>query len=360
MKAGTVIRAGAACCALLQAVATHGARAQTQDPLADFYAGRQVQVIVGYGAGAGYDLYARMLARRLGAHLPGHPVIVVQNMPGAGSLRAANFVHAVAPKDGSVIAAVDRQVALSATLGYAANMQFKADEIAWLGTLSSYADDSYNLWVRKDAPARTLEELRAPGGPRLKVGGASVSAGADTMALVLRDALGLNIDLVKGYPDGAAIALAVDRNEVHASTAGVSALATRPQWLSPEGPVRPLVAVGRTTRHPMFPDVPLAMELAPDEQARAMIRILELPYRIARPYMTTPGAPAERIAALRKAFLATAADPAFLGEAQKAKIDVSPLSGEEVAQLVGEIENAPTAAKAQMRALMGGDGAPAP
>jgi len=357
MQAMRFARASAALWAVAVALAGTAARAQTQDALADFYAGRQVQIIVGYGAGAGYDLYARVLSRRMGAHLPGNPTMVVQNMPGAGSLRAANFVHAVAPKDGATIAAVDRQVALSAALGYAANMQFKAQEIVWLGTLSSYADDSYNLWVRKDAPARTLEDLRAPGGPRLKVGGSSVSSGADTMALVLRDALKLNIDLVKGYPDGAAIALAVDRNEVHASTAGISALATRPQWLTPDGPVRPLVAVGRTTRHPMFPDVPLASELAPDDQARAMIRILELPYRIARPFMTTPGAPPARIAALRKAFLATAADPAFLAEAQKAKIDISPLSGEEIAQLVADIEKSPEAAKAHMRTLMGGDGA---
>ncbi len=353
MKTGAFARAGAACCMAWIACLDMDARAQ--DALADFYQGKQVQIVVGYGAGAGYDLYARLLARRFGAHLPGHPAVVVQNMPGAGSLRAANFVHAVAAKDGATIAAVDRQVALSAALGYAPNVQFKAREIVWLGTLSSYADDSYNLWVRKDAPARTLEDLRVPGGPRLKVGGSSVSSGADTMALVLRDALKLNIDLVKGYPDGAAIALAVDRNEVDASTAGISALATRPQWLTPDGPVRPLVAVGRTTRHPMFPDVPLASELAGDEQARAMIRILELPYRIARPYMTTPGAPPERVAALRKAFLATAADATFLAEAQKAKIDVSALSGEEIARLVADIETSPEQAKAQMRALMGGD-----
>lgn len=352
MMAGALPRACVAYWAALLAFGTIDALAQDTS-LTDFYHGRQVQIVVGYGAGGGYDLYARVLARRFGAHLPGRPTIVVQNMPGAGSLRAANFVHSVAAKDGATIAAVDRQVALSAALGYAENMQFKSQDIVWLGTLSSYADDSYNLWVRKDAPSRTLDELRLPGGPRLKVGGSGVSSGADTMALVMRDALKLNIDLVKGYPDGAAITLAVDRNELHAATAGISALATRPQWLAADGPVRPLVAVGRTTRHPMFPDVPLASELAPDELARAMIRILELPYQIARPYMTTPGAPPERVAALRKAFLATAADPAFLAEAQKMKIDVSPFSGDEISRLIMEIETSPEEAKTHMRTLMG-------
>jgi tripartite-type tricarboxylate transporter receptor subunit TctC len=355
MKAKTIVLALATASLFALFSSAPASRAQDASSVADFYQGKKLQIVVGYGAGAGYDLYARLLARRIGAYIPGEPGAIVQNMPGAGSLRAANYVHAIAPKDGATIGAVDRQVALSAALGYAANMQFTADEIVWLGTLSSYADDSYNLWVRKDAPARTLEELRVPGGPRLKVGGSGVSSGADTMALVLRDALKLNIDLVKGYPDGAAIALAVDRNEVHASTAGISALATRPQWLAPDGPVRPLVAVGRTTRHPMLPDVPLASELADDDKARAMIKILELPYQIARPFMTSSGIPSDRLAALRKAFIATAADAMFLAEAQKARIDVSPLSGEEVARLTSEIAQSPAAAIEHMRKLLGSD-----
>jgi hypothetical protein len=176
---------------------------------------------------------------------------------------------------------------------------------------------------------------------------------------VLRDALRLNIDLVKGYPDSASVSVAVDRNEVHGTTAGISALAIRPHWLAPDGPMRPLIALGRNTRHPMYPDVPLASELAEDDRARAMVRIVELPYRIARPYMSTPGAPPERIAALRRAFLASAADPIFLAEAQKAKIDVSPLTGEEIAQLLLEIERSPEEAKSYMRSLLGDEATPA-
>jgi tripartite-type tricarboxylate transporter receptor subunit TctC len=352
MRTGALLCACAGIWATTHSFGLMGAQAQ-EASVAEFFHGRQVQIIVGYGVGGGYDLYARVLARRLGAYLPGNPTIIVQNMPGAGSLRAANFVHSVAPKDGATIAAVDRQIALSASLGYAANMQFKSHEIVWIGTLSSYADDSYNLWVRKDAPAATLDALRVPGGPRLKFGGSGLTSGTDTVALMLRDALHLNIDLVKGYPDSAAVSIAVDRNEVHGTTAGISALAIRPHWLAPDGPMQPIVALGRTTRHPLYPDVPLASELAQDDRARAMVRIVELPYRIARPYMTTPGAPPERIAAMRKAFLATAADATFLAEAQKAKIDVSPLTGEEIAQLLLEIERSPEEAKSYMRGLMG-------
>lgn len=358
MRADALVRAAAAFVATVASGVS--VFAQTQDTaLADFYRGRQVQIVVGYGVGGGYDMYARVLARRFGAHLPGNPAVVVQNMPGAGSLRAANFVHTVAPKDGATIAAVDRQIALSAALGNASNMQFKAHDVVWIGTLSSYADDSYNLWVRKDAPAATLEALRTPGGPRLKLGGSGLTSGTDTVALMLRDALRLNIDLVKGYPDSASVSVAVDRNEVHGTTAGISALAIRPHWLAPDGPMRPLIALGRSTRHPMYPDVPLASELAEDDRARAMIRIVELPYRIARPYMTTPGAPPERIAALRKAFLATAADSIFLAEAAKAKIDISPLTGEEIAQLLLDIERSPDEAKSYMRSLLGDEPAAA-
>ena len=339
----------------LGAVMMAGVPALAQTP-AEFYQGKTLNLIVGYGAGGGYDMYARVLARRMGRHMPGAPTVAVQNMPGAGSLRAANYVHAVAPKDGATIGAVDRQMALSAVLGTTSSMQFKPDEINWLGTLSSYADDAFILWGRKEAQAKSLDDLRRPGGPVLAVGGAAVGSSDDTVVLVMRDVLRLNVRLVTGYPDGASIALAVERGELDARTAGFSSIAsTRPQWLKPDGPMTPLVAVGRKTRHPQFPDTPLASELAPDERARLIVALIESPYRLARPYIAPPGVPADRMAALRKAFMETARDPEFLAEAKKLDLDVSPLDGDEIRQLVLDMAAAPADTRAYLRGLLMGD-----
>ncbi|HEY8578979.1 MAG TPA: tripartite tricarboxylate transporter substrate-binding protein [Beijerinckiaceae bacterium] len=341
--------------AVIFAAMTTVVPAAAQAP-ADFYKGKNLNLVVGYGAGGGYDMYARVLSRHMGRHMPGEPTVVVQNMPGAGSLRAANFVHAVAPKDGLTIGAVDRQMALSAVLGTTANMQFKADEIAWIGTLSSYENDAFILWGRKDAKAKTLEDLKRPGGPTLAVGGAAVGSSDDTVVLVLRDVLKLNVRLVTGYPDGNAIALAVERGELDARTSGFSSIAsTRPHWLKPDGPMTPLLAVGRTTRLPQFPDTPIARELAPDERARLIVSLVESPYRLARPYIAPAGLPADRLATLQKAFLETARDPEFVKEAQKLDLDVSPLGGDEIKALVKEIAAAPPDTLAYLRGLLTGD-----
>jgi len=334
------------------------AQAAAADPVSDFYKGKQVQIIVGYGAGGGYDMYARVLARHLGSKIPGSPGIVVQNMPGAGSLRAANFIQSVAPKDGTAIGAVDRQLALSAVLGTTTNLQFKANEINWVGTLSSYENDAFMLWVRRDAPAKSLDDLRRPGGTPIKVGGAAVGSSDDTVVIVLKEVLGLNVELVTGYPDGNTIALAVERNELHARTAGLSSISsTRPHWMKADGLVHPLVAVGRETRHPDFPDVPVARELAKDDRSRMIVSIIQSPYRLARPYIAPPKVPADRMKALQEGFMATARDAAFLAEAKKLDLDVSPLSGEEIRKMVAEIAQAPKEPLDYLKRVLAGDAA---
>lgn len=329
--------------------------ALAQDDLAEFYKGKQVQIIVGYGAGGGYDMYARVLSRHMSPHLPGSPTIVVQNMPGAGSLRAANYVHSVAPKDGTVIGAVDRQLALSAVLGTTPNMQFKASEINWVGTLSSYEGDAFFLWARKDADVKSLEDLKKKDGPPLKVGGAAVGSSDDTVVAVLRDVLGLNVRLVTGYPDGNSIALAVERGELDARTAGFSSISsTRPHWLKPDGDMHPLLAVGRTTRLPEFPNTPVARELAETPRAKLILSIIESPYRLARPYIAPAGIPEDRLDALQKGFMATAKDKAFLAEANKLNLDISPLPGSEIKEMVKEIATAPDETMAYLKGVLTG------
>ena len=184
--------------ALWIAIGLAGSAAARADDVADFYKGRQVQIVVGYGAGGGYDFLARLLARHLGGYIPGNPTVVVQNMPGAGSMRAANWLANVAPRDGSVIGAFDRQVPLFAVLGRPPAVTFKATDLNWLGTMSSYAEDAYVLWVRRDAAAKSIDDLLRPGGPSLKVGGSAAASTDDATVIALRDLTGMRLELITG------------------------------------------------------------------------------------------------------------------------------------------------------------------
>ena len=340
---------------LAVAIVLGGPCAAHADEISDFYKGKQVQLVVGYGAGGGYDLNARLLARHLGNFIPGNPTIVVQNMPGAGSLRAANFIHSIAPRDGTTMAALDRQVSLSAVLGGNPAVRFTAAEINWIGTLSSYANDSFILWLRKDAPVKSAADLTRADGPEATVGGSAVGSTDDATIIILRDALKLRLRLVTGYPDGNAISLALERNEVQGRIAGHSAIAsTRPEWLKPDSHVRAILQVGRTQRHPSYADIPTARELAKDAQGKSIIEAMELTYQLARPYVVPPGIPPARLAALRKAFMDATASPGMREEAARMSVELSPVDGETAAGLVADMAKAPPEAMDYLRKLLGG------
>ena len=312
------------------------------DAVADFYRGRTVTLIVGYGPGGGYDLFARLLARHLGRYIPGNPTVVVQNMPGAGSLRATNFLYTAAPRDGSVIGGFARDMPLLAILRANAAAVFDPRKFTWLGSSSDFSRDAYILMVRKDAPVNSMVDARRPGGPPIIVGGTAEGTSGNDIPLVLRDALGINLKLVTGYPDNGAIFLAVDRGEVNGRTADLSTMRSlRPEWLLPDGGMRAIVQFARATRHPEFADVPTARELVPDQDARALIEFAELSYKMSRPFAAPPGVPADRAEALRQAFDAAHSDRQYLEDAAKLKVEVSPIGGQEVLQTIDQISGAP-------------------
>ena len=185
--------------------------ARAQDAVADFYRGTQVNLIVGYGPGGGYDTAARLLARHLGRYIPGNPSIVAQNMPGAGSMRAANYLFGIAPKDGTTFALFGSDMALIGLIGNNPSVAFDPHKFTWLGSSSSFAGDAYVLLVRPDAPAKSIAEARQPGGRPLVLAGTGEGARDGDVPKILRDALGLNIRQVLGYPDSPSIFLAVER-----------------------------------------------------------------------------------------------------------------------------------------------------
>jgi tripartite-type tricarboxylate transporter receptor subunit TctC len=324
------------------------------DPVTDFYRGKQVNVIVGYGTGGGYDIYARLLARHLGKHVPGNPNVIVQNMPGAGSLRAANHLYNVAAKDGTVIGMFARNMPLLGLLGVNPNVQFDARKFTWLGSSSSFANDAYILVVRSDAPVKSIDDARRADGPPLVLGGTAEGATGGDVPVILRDTIGLNVRQVLGYPDSNAIFLAIERGEVNGRTVDLSSVkAVKPDWLKPNSGFRILVQFARATRHPDFSDVPTARELARDAKARAVIELTEVPYTLSRPFAAPPGVPADRAKALQAAFLATHADPHYREEAAKLNVDVSPVGGEEVLRAIESIAAAPPELLDELKKLFG-------
>ena len=315
----------ALCAALLLANS-----ALAQDPVADFYRGRQVNLIVGYGPGGGYDIVARLLARHLARQLPGNPSIVVQNMPGAGSMRAVNYLYSVAPRDGASFGLIGSDMALIALIGGNPSAQFDPRKLTWLGSSSSFANDAYILLARPGAAVKSIAEARRPGGPPLVLAGTGEGARDGDVPKILRDALGFNIKQVLGYPDTPSIFLAVERGEVDGRMFDFTAVkSTKPRWLDAGSGFHILLQFARAERHPELPQVPTARELARDDRSRALIEFAEAPFlTMARPFATPPGVPDDRARALKAAFLAAHRDPLFLAEAEKLGVDISPVGAE--------------------------------
>jgi tripartite-type tricarboxylate transporter receptor subunit TctC len=330
---------GIAAALMLAAVA---GPARADDTVEAFYKGRQINLIVGYGPGGGYDLTARLLARHLGRFIPGHPAIVVQNLVGAGSLRAANFLYAAAPRDGTTIALFGSDIPMIALVGANSAVQFDPKRFTWLGSSSSFADDAYALIVRADA--------KSP----ITLGGTGDGARDADVPKILHDALGVNIKQVLGYPDSPSIFLAVERGEVDGRTFDLSSVkATRPQWLKPDGGFNVLLQFARVTRHPDLLGVPTARELANDPDARALIEFSETPLlTMARPFAAPPGVPEDRAKALQAAFLAVHRDKGFLTEAEKLGVDISPVGADDVARGIERLARAPAPVLAYMKRLL--------
>jgi tripartite-type tricarboxylate transporter receptor subunit TctC len=308
----------------------------------NFYEGKSIRMIVGFSAGGGYDAYTRTLARHMGKHIPGNPNIVVQNMPGAGSLRAANYLYNVAPKDGTAFGTFARNIPMLGLLKTNQNIQFDPRKFTWLGSSSSFANDAYLLLVRKDATVKTVEEARRPGGPPIILGATAEGTSSDAMPTVLRDMLGFNIKQITGYTDSGVLFMAMERKEVEGRTVGYSAVkANKPEWLQPNGQMQALVVFGRATRHADFPNAPTARELAKTDRDRKLIEVLEAPYALSRPYAAPPDVPPARAKALQAAFMAAHKDPGYVEEAAKLNIDVSPIDGDEIRRLIEEIAATP-------------------
>ena len=297
-----------------------------------FYAHRAITIIVPTSPGGINDISGRLVARFLGRHIPGKPNIVVQNQPGAGGLANANVLYNSAEKDGSVVSMMERAIPLLALTGDA-NAKFDPLKFTWLGSLSSYGNDAYVLLINSAHKARTVADL--------KTAGVEVSLGANrsgstnlTFALIARDVLKLNVKVIRGYSGAAPMMLAQQRGELDGQVIGYWSVQAGQPDLWQNKKLIPVVQFGRTTRHNDMPDVPTGRELAPDAAARQIIELAELPFEMALPMVGPPGIPADRAAALRVAYAAMVKEPAFLEEAARIKLEISPIDGEAIVALL--------------------------
>ena len=295
-----------------------------------FYAGKTVIIVVGYKPGGGYDQIARIVARHLPKHIPGKPTIIIQNMPGANSLIAANHLYSVAKPDGLTLGTFNRNLPI-AQLTKVDGVNFDLRRFAWIG---SAASESIVLAVRSDLPYATFDGLRKAGTP-LVVGATGPGASSYDFPLLLKEILGLNVKIVSGYSSSADVMLAIERKEVDARAASYSSV--RP--FIERGLVRPLIR-GRASE-PGIEKLPVDEDLAPTKRAKAIMGLRSAPEVIGRPYVMPPGAPEERVAIMREAFRKMAADPELIEESRKTKIKITYIPGGEALAIIEEILSQP-------------------
>jgi tripartite-type tricarboxylate transporter receptor subunit TctC len=299
----------------------------------DFYKGKTIKLVVGSAPGAGYDAYGRLIARHLGKYLPGQPNVLVTYMPGADGIIAGNYMANLAERDGTVFGTFNRYIVTKPLLGNA-NAKFKANEFNWIGTTTSYADDSYVLIVRSGVPHRNIDDLRDPA-LELHIGSIDTD-----VPQILKDALGLSYKVAYGYKGKDELDLAMERGEADGQTLGWSSVNSRHQHWLKDNMIRPLIQFGRIDRLPALADVPTARELAKTPEDRSLIEFSELPLLMARPFAAPPGVPADRVALLRKAFMQAVNDPEYIAEAGKQKLEMTPRSGEDVQALIAGLGQA--------------------
>ena len=304
-----------------------------------FYAGRTISLIVPFGPGAYYDLGARLVARHLGEHVPGKPRIIVENQPTAGGIGLANRFAFGAQNDGGVIGVVQRAVPQYALINYQ-SIKFDPLKLSWIGSVSAYANDAYVLLINAKRSINTLADLQKPG-VKIKLGAGRAGSANLIFALVAKDLFKLNFEIVRGYEGTAPIFLALRRGEVDGLFADWSTVKATVADLWLDKQVTALVQFGRKTRYADLPDVPTARELVRDATARQFLSFAELPFFIALPVLAPSGVPPERLAALQAGFMAMAKDPGFLGDADKMKYAVDPISGDAVRTQIADAAKAP-------------------
>jgi tripartite-type tricarboxylate transporter receptor subunit TctC len=296
-------------------------------------AGKTVQMIIGFGPGGGYDLWGRTVGRHIGKHLPGSPNVVPQNMPGAGSYTATNFLYNVAPKDGTALGIIARDAALGPLTG-ATGARFDPTRLSWIGTPTKETNVCIAFHTAK---VKTLQDLYQH---QLILGDTGPGTGTRSYPKVLNDVLGTKFKLIGGFPSSVEVFLAMERGEVEGICESLDSVRNRrPDWI-PGGKIA-LLLQGGEHPSPELKGVPFVLDLARNDEQRQMLEFLYAGQGIGRPFVAPPGLPPERLKMLRTAFSATMRDAGFIEETRKSKLDLEPEDGEHLAALIAKIYATP-------------------
>jgi tripartite-type tricarboxylate transporter receptor subunit TctC len=320
------------------------APARAEDP-AEFFRGKTLRIVVGVGVGSGYDLNARLLARHLPDYIPGHPAVIVQNQPGAGSLTMTNQLFVAGPFDGTAIGASFNGMPTAPLLQPAA-ARFDPTKFGWLGSTNRETQVTY-VW--HTAPVQTFDDLKTT---ELIVGAQAPGSTQYDFPMLANAIFGTRFKIVTGYESTPKIHLAMERGEVqgNGATNWTTLKLLNSDWIE-QKKIRVLAQWG-LTKHPDLPDVPLVLDLAKSDADRQALRLGLARLEYGRPFFLPPSVPAERVAALRRAFDAALRDKALIAEAEQAKIEIDPLTGEEVAELVKQVSATPAEVVGRVRAAM--------
>jgi tripartite-type tricarboxylate transporter receptor subunit TctC len=307
--------------------------AAAQSP-AEFYKGKTLDLYIGYSVGGAYDLYARMIAKHIGKHILGNPTVLPKNMEGAGSLRLANWLYNVAPKDGSAMGIIGRGTGFDPLLGNT-KAQFDGTKFTWIGS----ANNEVSICVAWHTSGITkFDDLLTK---ELVVGGTSSSADTDQFPKIVNGVLGTKMRVVTGYPGGNEVGLAMERGEVQGRCgwSWSSVKSTHQKWID-EKQFAILVQLA-LEKHPDLPNVPLVIDLAKTPEQRQILRLIFARQVMGRPFLAPPNVPTDRADVLRKAFMDTMTDRDFLADTDKAKMEVNPVAGDKLQELVKEIYATP-------------------
>jgi tripartite-type tricarboxylate transporter receptor subunit TctC len=313
----------------------------------EFYKGKTVTFVVGFAPGGGFDTYTRLIARHFGKHVPGNPTVVVENRTGAGSLIAANYLYNQAPRDGTVIGNWIGPLVLQQVLGNQA-AKFDGRKFGWLGVPTP---DSGVCALTKASGIASMDDWFKSKRP-IKIGGTAPGSTTDDVPKLFQAALGLPMKLVQGYAGTAKIRLAAEAGEIDGGCWAWESI--KPTWAKglQSGEVRPVLQTTEKS-HPELKNVPLAMQYAKTDEARALLRVASSAYAVAaRPYSVPPDVPKDRLQLLQKAFMETLRDPDLLAEAQKSQLDIDPVDGPTVAKLMAGLYDLAPELKAKLKTLL--------
>jgi tripartite-type tricarboxylate transporter receptor subunit TctC len=332
--------------ALLAAIATlmavPPAQAQQVEP---FFARKTVTIYVGYTAGGSYDLYARLIARHLGKHIPGNPIVVAQNMPGAGSMKAANYIYQVAPKDGTALGVIVESAALEQVLGNSA-VQYDAAKYVYVGRVAT-SNNIFMQWhtskVQSIADSQRTQSTLAGTGP---------GSIAETVPRLLNAIIGTKFRLISGYPASTEAMLAMERGEVEGTGSSWAAVSVSKQpWLR-EKRIR-IILQTQPTRHRDLPDTPSLTEYGNTPEDRQVTALYASGSGVGRSLLGPPGIPSDRLQVLRKAFDAMVKDPELIADIKKVNVELDPLAGSGVQALITQTLNVPASVRERAKVAFG-------